>query len=98
MAYCSKCGKEINDEAVVCIHCGCQTKNMAIPANTDRPASGGEILLTVLWPILGAILYYVYKSSKPTAAKQLNKISIASFLAWFAIIILWSVITASAKI
>ena len=25
--FCSKCGKEINDEAVVCIHCGCPTAN-----------------------------------------------------------------------
>lgn len=25
--FCSKCGKEINDEAVVCIHCGCAVKN-----------------------------------------------------------------------
>lgn len=25
--FCSKCGKEINDEAVVCIHCGCATAN-----------------------------------------------------------------------
>ena len=26
--FCSKCGKEINDDAVVCIHCGCATQNM----------------------------------------------------------------------
>ena len=25
--FCSKCGKEINDEAVVCIYCGCPTAN-----------------------------------------------------------------------
>ena len=24
--FCSKCGKEINDAAVVCIHCGCPTQ------------------------------------------------------------------------
>lgn len=23
MAFCGKCGKEIDDEAVVCVHCGC---------------------------------------------------------------------------
>ncbi|WP_367258772.1 zinc-ribbon domain-containing protein [Ruminococcus sp.] len=23
MAFCSKCGKEIDDEAVMCVHCGC---------------------------------------------------------------------------
>lgn len=27
MKYCSKCGKEINDEAVICIHCGCSVEN-----------------------------------------------------------------------
>ena len=27
--FCSKCGKEINDEAVVCVHCGCATANYA---------------------------------------------------------------------
>lgn len=26
--FCSKCGKEISDEAVVCVHCGCATSNM----------------------------------------------------------------------
>ena len=26
--FCSKCGKEINDEAVVCVHCGCATSNL----------------------------------------------------------------------
>ncbi len=25
--FCSKCGKEVNDEAVVCIHCGCAITN-----------------------------------------------------------------------
>ena len=24
MKYCSKCGKEVHDEAVVCVHCGCK--------------------------------------------------------------------------
>lgn len=27
--FCSKCGKEINDEAVICVHCGCDTKNQS---------------------------------------------------------------------
>lgn len=25
--FCSKCGREIDDEAVVCVHCGCATGN-----------------------------------------------------------------------
>lgn len=26
--FCHKCGKEIDDEAVVCVHCGVETKNL----------------------------------------------------------------------
>ena len=26
--FCHKCGKQIDDEAVVCIHCGASTKNL----------------------------------------------------------------------
>ena len=25
--FCSKCGKEIDNEAIVCVHCGCPTQN-----------------------------------------------------------------------
>jgi|GEM_PF-1571670 len=32
--FCSKCGKEINDEAVICVHCGCST-NAANTNNLD---------------------------------------------------------------
>ena len=36
--FCSKCGKEINDEAVVCIHCGCATEKMNNHGTTkDQP-------------------------------------------------------------
>ena len=33
--FCSKCGKEINDEAVVCVHCGCATANYK-QSNTEK--------------------------------------------------------------
>ena len=26
--FCYKCGKEIDDEAIVCVHCGAKTKNL----------------------------------------------------------------------
>ena len=28
--YCSKCGKEVSDEAVVCVHCGCMIRKEKI--------------------------------------------------------------------
>lgn len=36
--FCSKCGKEINDDAVVCINCGCPTANFQQDSkNKDTP-------------------------------------------------------------
>ena len=49
MKYCSHCGKEINDEAVVCVHCGCAVSDPGIhnksQNNTDDvPNIGLNIL------------------------------------------------------
>ena len=30
MAYCTKCGKEVHDEAEICVHCGCRIKNAPV--------------------------------------------------------------------
>ncbi len=46
--FCSKCGKEINEDAVVCVHCGCATEkynqkekdnNQPIIINNNNSAS-----------------------------------------------------------
>ena len=38
MKYCSHCGKEIMDEAVMCPHCGCAVESN--PAVNDKPNKG----------------------------------------------------------
>lgn len=35
--FCSKCGKEINDEAIVCPNCGCATANYVSAKEKDQP-------------------------------------------------------------
>ncbi len=35
MAFCSKCGKEIHDEAEICTNCGCRVKNESFVSSTD---------------------------------------------------------------
>lgn len=35
MAFCSKCGKEVMDEAEICVHCGCRIKNLPLMATND---------------------------------------------------------------
>lgn len=37
MKYCSKCGKQIHEDAVVCIHCGCATGKSAPSHASSKP-------------------------------------------------------------
>ena len=39
--FCNKCGKEINDEAVICIGCGCAVRNSSVE-------SDNKALITIL--------------------------------------------------
>lgn len=38
MKYCTKCGNELYDEAVICPKCGCPVQNASI--STDKPSGG----------------------------------------------------------
>lgn len=31
MKFCTKCGQQIHDEAIICVHCGCQIASAAAP-------------------------------------------------------------------
>lgn len=33
--YCSKCGKEVHDDAEICVHCGCRIKEAPILSSND---------------------------------------------------------------
>lgn len=66
MAYCSKCGLEIDDRAAACPHCGAQQQAKAPAAD-----KGGFLwgLLGFCIPIVGLILFLVWKGDKPKTAK-----------------------------
>ena len=62
MKYCTKCGQQIHDEAVICIHCGCPTAEQG--ANNSAVGSSDRLLNSlsqkihtnaILWMVLGVI-------------------------------------------
>ena len=70
MKYCSKCGKQIHEDAVICVHCGCATGNGAptgtpiSPSGTAQARGSGVVVknnLGRLWlaSILGGLLFGV---------------------------------------
>lgn len=67
MKYCKNCGKEINDQSVVCPHCGVQQEDLAASGDSG---SFGWGLLGFCIPIVGLILFLVWKGDKPKTAKM----------------------------
>ena len=67
MAFCKNCGKEIDDNAVVCPHCGVQQAQVQ-QAVVDE---GGFLwgCLGFCIPLVGLILFLVWHDTKPKTAK-----------------------------
>ncbi|MBE7083872.1 MAG: zinc ribbon domain-containing protein [Clostridiales bacterium] len=73
--YCSKCGKEIFDDAIICPGCGCATGN---PLPSNKPVNGdassiGYAILGFFFPLIGLILFLVWKNELPLRAKSCGK-------------------------
>ena len=66
MAFCKKCGAEIDDQAVICPKCG--VSQVTHPATVDN---GGFLwgLLGCCIPLVGLILFLVWKDTKPKTSK-----------------------------
>lgn len=67
--FCKNCGKEIDDKAVVCPHCGCAVHNVK---DDDAPSTGFGVL-GFFFPLIGLILYLVWHSDRPLRAKSVGK-------------------------
>ena len=71
MAYCRNCGTPIPDEATVCAHCGAAqnaTGGAATPPVVDNGGFGWGLLGCCI-PIVGLVLFLVWKDTKPKTAK-----------------------------
>ena len=78
MKFCSKCGKEILDEAIVCPNCGCAVVNIQNTYSDDK-VSVGLCILSVLLPIFGIIYWPVKHKDTP---KKAQACGIAAIIAW----------------
>ncbi|MBQ9485755.1 MAG: zinc ribbon domain-containing protein, partial [Clostridia bacterium] len=55
--YCKYCGKEINDDADVCVHCGRSTNRIPSPEKeTGETKAGVGILLCLFLGLIGLII------------------------------------------
>lgn len=66
MAFCKNCGREIDDQAVICPGCG--VSQQTSPAVVDNGGFGWGLLGCCI-PIVGLVLFLVWKDTKPNTAK-----------------------------
>jgi hypothetical protein len=75
MAFCKNCGNQIDEKAVVCPACGVPQT----PAVTDNGGFGWGLLGCCI-PIVGLILYLVWKDTKPKTAASVGKGALVSVI------------------
>ena len=91
--FCNKCGKEIDDEAVVCIHCGCAVNSAKKPKPVDEDwktvkISKGMQMLCTFVPIVGIILGFAELCSNSDSGKgnAYLLLGVGGFFVWGIII------------
>lgn len=77
MAYCKNCGQQIDDRAVICPKCGVPQQNT--PAVVDNGGFGWG-LLGFCFPVVGLILFLVWKDNKPRTGKAAGKGALISVI------------------
>lgn len=84
MAYCRKCGAQMDDQASVCPMCGAAQENLP-SAGED---TGGFLwgLLGCCVPLAGLILFLVWKDTKPKSGKAAG---IGALVAAISIVLLY---------
>lgn len=86
MKYCSKCGKELFDEAVVCTNCGCAVQNNTKPyAAQNDEVSVGLCVASALIPLFGMIYWPLKHKETPKKAQACGLTAIAAWIIYMAI-------------
>lgn len=87
--YCKNCAKEIDDKAVVCPHCGVSQINT--PQVIDNGGFGWGLLGCCI-PVVGLILFLVWKDTKPKSAKSAGIGALVSFVGGILVYVLMIVL------
>lgn len=91
--FCANCGSQVEPNAEFCLNCGIKVNNMHVPTKAnDEPNIWANIISLCCFPILGIILYFVWKDQQPKAAKSALIFGLIGFGLSFAIGILFFLI------
>ena len=100
MAYCKNCGNQLDDQVAFCPNCG--TAQNAAPIQT--PAAPAPVDKGGFWwgalgcciPIVGLILFLVWKDTKPKTAKSAGKGALISVILAVIIYVIYFIVLGAA--
>lgn len=77
MKYCTHCGAEPEDGAAVCPRCGAACREISgVPPMLEDRSEAGLNVLSFLAPLVGLILYLIYRGSMPCRARGIKKVGL----------------------
>ena len=83
MKYCSRCGRELHDEAIICPGCGsaCDPAMNAAFGYTDKKdkTSVGLCILAFFIPLFGIIYWAIKRTEAPKRAKAVLITALVSY-------------------
>ena len=100
MKYCARCGREFEGESIFCPECTAaaqhaspyqQASQYQPPTEVDAPNTGFTVL-AVFFPIVGLILWLIWKDKTPLKAKSCLKGAIIGIVVSAVLTILFSIL------
>lgn len=91
--YCPNCGEQIDDKAVICPKCGVPIKKQE---SANDASSTGFAVLGFFFPLIGLILYLVWKAETPLKAKSAGKGALIGFIVSIVLSLLYVIIASIA--
>ena len=95
--FCPHCGEQIAAQAEICPKCGVRVKNViGAGSGEDKPNIAVNLLSFCCIPLLGIVLFFVWKDNKPVAAKSALIWSLVSIGLWIVLSLVFGFIGAMA--
>ena len=81
MAYCPNCGTMVRDDQDVCLSCGKSLKSGSLKrAVQEETSTALYAVLGFFIPIVGLILYLIWKDERPRASASAGKGALIGFI------------------
>ncbi|MDO9629674.1 MAG: zinc ribbon domain-containing protein [Acholeplasmataceae bacterium] len=93
MAYCTNCGSQVRDDQDVCLSCGKSLKlGKQNKVYDEQGSTFGYAVLGFFIPIVGLVLYLMWKDERPNASQSAGKGALVGFILNFLFSILVMII------